>query len=414
MGNRLCSPFFLEIIQAINAYLVLAEESYRSAEQITQRKTNRHRNRGYAVEEVEQLNDAEFRKMFRMTREGFSSLLGILDAFLYEGDKEMARRSSGSCISKRTKLFCTLRWLAGGSYLDITFAFGVSKTAFFSSDPVSGILWPTIAAINDAFVIGLPVTNVQALRAMSDRFANFSGGNMRGCVTAVDGWVARTRKPFQTEVGDVMAYRNRHDCWGLVVMAGCDADCRFTIFSCKASGSTNDALAWELCNMKQIIEGPSWPNEFYVVGDEAFICTNNFLTPYSGRGLGPWKDSFNYHLSAMRQCVERSFALLIQRWGILQRPLRCEFKRWTALLSACAKLHNFCIDLNVPVTRERLEEDIEDQDNVDVVLNADVLDPEDAWIVEAMAAGRRRRNNFKRLFEENGIRRPRHSVNSRA
>jgi hypothetical protein len=101
------------------------------------------------VEEVEQLSDVEFRKMFRMTREGFSSLLEILGPFMYEGDEEMARRSSGSSISKRTKLFCTLRWLAGGSYLDITFAFGVSKTAFFSSDPISGILWPTIAAINE-------------------------------------------------------------------------------------------------------------------------------------------------------------------------------------------------------------------------------------------------------------------------
>lgn len=172
------------------------------------------------MEEMEQLSDVEFKKMFRMTREGFSSLLEILGPFMYEADEEMARRSSGSSISKRMKLFCTLRWLAGGSYLDITFA-------FFSSDPISGILWPTIAAINDAIVIGLPTSNVQALRAMSE-------GNMRGCVTAVDGWVARTRKPFQTEVGDVMAYRNRHDCWGFVAMAGCDADCRFTIFSCKA------------------------------------------------------------------------------------------------------------------------------------------------------------------------------------
>ncbi|MFO0447033.1 MAG: hypothetical protein ACK51L_05105, partial [bacterium] len=47
-------------------------------------------------------------------------------------------------------------------------------------------------------------------------------------------------------------------------------------------------------------------------GDEAFVCTNNFLTPYSGRGLGPWKDAFNFYLSSMRQCVERSFALLVQ------------------------------------------------------------------------------------------------------
>lgn len=116
----------------------------------------------------------------------------------------------------------------------------------------------------------------------------------------------------------------------------------------------------------------------------------------------------------MRQCVEKSFALLIQRWGILQRPIRCEFKRWPSPFSACAKLHNFCVDLNVPLTRERSEDDIEDQDNVDVILNADAFDHEDAWVIEAVTAGRRQRNNSKRLFEENGIRRPRHSMNSRA
>jgi hypothetical protein len=33
---------------------------------------------------------------------------------------------------------------------------------------------------------------------------------------------------------------------------------------------------------------------FYVIGDEAFACTNNFLTPYSGCGLGPWNDAFNF------------------------------------------------------------------------------------------------------------------------
>jgi hypothetical protein len=43
------------------------------------------------------------------------------------------------------------------------------------------------------------------------------------------------------------------------------------------------------------------------------------LVPYAGRSLGVWKDSFNSHLSAMRQCVERSFAILTQRWGILWR-----------------------------------------------------------------------------------------------
>lgn len=34
--------------------------------------------------------------------------------------------------------------------------------------------------------------------------------------------------------------------------------------------------------------------------------------------------------------------------GILWRPLRCKLKLNTKILKVCAKLHNFCIDHNVP------------------------------------------------------------------
>lgn len=91
---------------------------------------------------------------------------------------------------------------------------------------------------------------------MAEEFTVYTKGELMGCVTAIDGWVAKTRKPFEIEVIDVNAYRNRHDCWGLVVIAGCDAKCRYTIFSCKNSGSTNDALAWEHSDAKKTVEGP--------------------------------------------------------------------------------------------------------------------------------------------------------------
>lgn len=36
---------------------------------------------------------------------------------------------------------------------------------------------------------------------------------------------------------------------------------------------------------------------FMHVGDEAFVRPNNFLSLYFGRDLGPWKGSFNHHIS---------------------------------------------------------------------------------------------------------------------
>jgi hypothetical protein len=58
--------------------------------------------------------------------------------------------------------------------------------------------------------------------------------------------------------------------------------------------------------------------------------------------------SFNYHLSRMRQNVERAFGLLVARFGVLWRPLRCEFERIPGLLNALCRLHNFCVLENEP------------------------------------------------------------------
>ena len=80
-------------------------------------------------------------------------------------------------------------------------------------------------AIDKVMKIGLPVHDEAELKRLSEEYSTFCNGQLRGCVTAIDGRVAKTRKPFRSEVEDVMAYRNRHDCWGLVVLAGCDARC---------------------------------------------------------------------------------------------------------------------------------------------------------------------------------------------
>ena len=133
------------------------------------------------------------------------------------------------------------------------------------------------------------------------------------------------------------------------------------MFSVKASGSTNDVTAWDISENNYLLtQEKLLPEAYFFIGDEAFVCLDQFLVPYSGRSLSTGKDAFNYNLSALRQCVERSFALLTHKWGILWRYLRIEYKRWPLLLTAIAKLHNFCIDNNCASdTVNRLFEDCE-------------------------------------------------------
>ena len=310
---------------------------------IRKKKGNRWRNREFAPTEMESMSDDHFKRMFRMSRATFDSLEGKLMDFWEEMDVDQAMRSSGAPISLRSRLACTLRWMAGGSYIDICFEFGIAPGSFFTEN---GVLWGTMKMLDDCFEIGFPFTNNNKLKEMAANFARFSKNKMDNCVLAIDGWVCRTRCPTATEVQYPMSYRNRHDCFGLVVLAGCDAALRFHMFSCVSAGSTNDVMAWSFCAMKTLLDNGHLPAPYYFIGDEAFICTEQFLVPWSGRGLPNDKDSFNYHLSSMRQCIERAFALLTNRWGIFWRPLQCAYEKWTLVCMVAAKLHNFCIDMN--------------------------------------------------------------------
>jgi hypothetical protein len=301
----------------------------------------RWRNRGYALNEMEQMSDQDFTAMFRMDREAFDELLELVKNKVMVSDRGNvnAKNTSGSVILPRTRLAVTLRWLAGGSVHDICFAFGVARASFYKHN---GVLWPTIAAIDNSLSISFPISDVDALSKIEEGFAEYSFGRLRGCVMAIDGWVVKTRAPYSSEVDNITCFCNRKGFFALVVMAGVDSECRFLMFSCKSPGSTNDGIAWEhttvFSRMHLLLK------QFYIIGDEGFVNTNQCLTPHPGKNLPIYDDAFNFHLSRMRQNVERAFGLLVRKWGIFWRALCVAHNRWALVLTVAAKLHNFCID----------------------------------------------------------------------
>ncbi len=99
-----------------------------------ERQRNRQRDRGYALRETEFLSSKTFSRMFRMSRDSFEKLLDKVSPLLHDTDEVMAERSSGAVITKRTKLHANLRCLAGGSYLDICFAWGLAEGTFYDDD----------------------------------------------------------------------------------------------------------------------------------------------------------------------------------------------------------------------------------------------------------------------------------------
>jgi hypothetical protein len=132
------------------------------------------------------------------------------------------KNDEGTPISLKTKLLATLRYLAGGSKWDICLVFGIGFGSFFADNSL-GIIYPILDAIDQSFSIGLDLDNDEVLKKQSADFANIfppSAEIFNGVILAIDGWVMRTRQPYASEVDEnVMSYRNRKGCWGIVVLA---------------------------------------------------------------------------------------------------------------------------------------------------------------------------------------------------
>jgi hypothetical protein len=218
----------------------------------------------------------------------------------------------------------------------------------------------------------------------------------------MDGWVVRTRKPHRSEVSNINCFRNRKDCYGLEVIGGVDSDCRFRMLSIKSLGSTNDCVAWEFSNhYTDIIAKQLLPPKFFYIGDKEFVNTNNFLTPIGGNFLTPSEDGFNYHLSRMRQNVERVW--------ISSHKVGNFLENFTMRL-ICVKLHNFGLDNNIE--DDVCEEfDIEEHnDNVEaavVITTSDGINRPNNLVDVEENAGRsffaeERRKAIERHFAING------------
>jgi hypothetical protein len=118
--------------------------------------------------------------------------------------------------------------------------------------------------------------------------------------------------------------------------------------------------------MKQALEAGRLHPNYYLIGDEAFSFNNQLLSSWPGRGLGRFKDSFNYWLSHSRQCIERAFGMLCKRWGIFWRPFTFALHRWPLIILVSMKLHNFCIDRNEEMPPFRYQDDQLPGDRYDV------------------------------------------------
>ncbi|EGZ05951.1 hypothetical protein PHYSODRAFT_320040 [Phytophthora sojae] len=188
----------------------------------------------------------------------------------------------------------------GGSYHDIRSKSGVSVSAFF--DCVHEVVEAIIA--HPDLQLQLPTT-LAAQRHAACGFKKFSTSRViKGCVGAVDGWLCPIKVPKKKEVTRVRSFFSGHyRRYGVNVQACCDHLSRFTAVTC----SSLAFLKWRL---SAVVD--TFPNELYLVGDNAYTNTNKLLTPFPRpRITTAYHDSLNFYLSQLRIRIEMAFGLLV-------------------------------------------------------------------------------------------------------
>jgi hypothetical protein len=146
----------------------------------------------------------------------------------------------------------------------------------------------------------------------------------------------------------------------------CDSNCKFISVTCAHVGSTNDAVAFAGSSLKDLCSSQPYP--YHWNGDPAYTNTNQLMSPYEGKNLDIWKESFNFFHSQVRITIERTFGIFIQRFGIFWKALQFDVSFIVEIVHCCCRLHNFCIDNNIPILNNAYETPIHVNVNEDGAL----------------------------------------------
>jgi hypothetical protein len=290
-----------------------------------------------------------FKRHLRMTYESFSNLLLLIKDHLKKVDKEMAKKRGGEVI-KELRLYATIRYLAGGSYSDICYFCGISKSTFYR------ILWETINAINKTIKIEFPQSPEECATAAAD-FEKISYSSiMKNVVGVLDGYLLHIVTPRKKKNRNVRSYFSGHyQRYGVNIQASCDAHGRFTFVGVGGPGVIKDRNAVKVSGLHSKIE--NIPQGYVCIADCAYQPTEK-LTPIFGGNLAliTENDNYNYFASQLRIRIEMAFGLMTKKWGILQRPISISVERVKHIILCIARLHNFCINERLLNKENNLED----------------------------------------------------------
>ncbi|XP_042051418.1 putative nuclease HARBI1 [Salvia splendens] len=233
--------------------------------------------------------------------------------------------------------------------------------------------------------------------ACSDRRWNW----FQGCLGALDGTYINVRVP----VADAPRYRNRKGQITTNTLAVCDPHLRFTYILPGWEGSAGDSRI-----LRDAVSSPiglKVPKGCYYLCDNAYANAEGFMTPYKGvryhlKEWGPGRQApqnpeelFNLRHTKARNVIERSFAVLKMRWGILRSASFYPIEVQTGLIIACFLLHNY---IRGEMVVDPIEAELSNEANDEEEIEADTANSEHISSVEPSTAWTKKRDDLARAM----------------
>jgi DDE superfamily endonuclease len=303
---------------------------------------------------VQQLHhEGLFARTYRMSHPSFIKLQELLG----DGIRLRSEHNPGMApIPVEIVMACGIRWLAGGTCLDIKTSMGISLTSVYRFRDIF------LAAVNltPALELVFPQNDNDIEKATRAFCARSKSGIMAGCVGCVDGYLATVVRPRMDECdGNPGAFYSGHyGVYGLNVQAVCNHKSQFIYFAVVAPGKCGDQVAYERTSLPTLMQ--ALPLGTYLIGDAAYSVGEKMLVPFTGsQRSNPSNDAYNFYLSQLRIRIEMAFGLMTNKWRILRAPLQTSLAKSSEVLECCSRLHNFCI-----AQKNRDNDEVEDCDAI--------------------------------------------------
>ena len=227
---------------------------------------------------------SEFTRMYRMDPSTFAYLVDALSPRIDKNFFQAER--AGGYISPQLRVAITIRWLAGGSYLDLKVNWGIATSTFYE----------ITENVVDAIIATFPIEFDADQDALKTRAAEFAARQhkhrrvFKGVVGAVDGILIKVRCPWASEVGLPRSFYSRKGFFAINVQAVCDVRKRFIFVGMDMPGSSHDARAFGMCALWEAIQLGFIARGFYLLGDAAYrgICEFSALRIGSWSRRGRW------------------------------------------------------------------------------------------------------------------------------